>query len=90
MITCPLTMSSKKPATVEGEESKKESQWIDHSGGCGVYGRLTKEQERELKAYTTKLHLFEDPRILQESMLTVRALVGISDDINVTEEGCRC
>ncbi|KAK9915049.1 hypothetical protein WJX75_004116 [Coccomyxa subellipsoidea] len=48
-----------------------------HKGSSGEDGRLSKQEERELKSYITKLHLFEREDIVQESLSTVRKLIGV-------------
>jgi hypothetical protein len=47
------------------------------AGSSGEDGRLSKQEERELKSYITKLHLFEREDIVQESLSTVRKLIGV-------------
>lgn len=47
------------------------------AGSSGEDGRLSKQEERELKSYITKLHLFEHEDIVQESLGTVRKLIGV-------------
>ncbi|PRW59253.1 tRNA dimethylallyltransferase 9 [Chlorella sorokiniana] len=52
-----------------------------HEGGCGDSGRLTKEQEREMRRYVTKLRLYykgspEMQKTLEEARQLVAARAG--------------
>lgn len=47
-------------------------------GNCGEDGRLSREEERALKSYTTKLQLFGSEDVVQQCLDMVRDLVGVS------------
>ncbi|CAL8468281.1 g7821 [Coccomyxa elongata] len=49
-----------------------------HTGSSGDDGKLSKEEERELKSYITQLQLFQREDVVQRCLATVKQLAGAS------------